>query len=152
MIERTRVLNGRKCKMINVPKIPTKEEAITYAKEVLNLEEDNFEIAPTGYTTWRIYEALEPKVVKVPKPKKEPKPKVEKPKKTPKIKIPKAKKGQKKEETKEAIIAEPEMTNPENLEPETTIPEISEPETTIPESAEQEMDFEDIVILDEEIA
>ncbi|MFA5396270.1 MAG: hypothetical protein WC346_09715 [Methanogenium sp.] len=65
MIDRTRIVNGRKCKMVIAPKQPTKEAAEKYAVETLNMTD--FEVTSTGKTTWRVYTPMEPPVQKTPR-------------------------------------------------------------------------------------
>lgn len=77
MMERTRIINGRKCVMVpGIRKSNSEEEAIKYASEELKLED--FEVARTGVSTWRVYNPIEPKVEKPVSEKKKEKKAVEK--------------------------------------------------------------------------
>lgn len=68
-MKRTRMINGRKCMMVDGSvKSKSEEEATEYAKNNLKLED--FEIAQTGLTTWRVYTSDEPRPEKKPRAKK----------------------------------------------------------------------------------
>jgi len=70
MVERTRMINGRRCVMVpGSKKYNSEQEAIEGAKNDHNLTD--FEVAQTGITTWRVYTSDEPKVEKPPRVKKE---------------------------------------------------------------------------------
>lgn len=69
MVQRTRRINGRTCVMYpGSKKMPTEQAAIEYAKNELKL--DDFEVAQTGISTWRVYTSEEPKVEKKPRERK----------------------------------------------------------------------------------
>jgi len=68
-MKRTRQINDRKCMMVEgSSKYSSEQEAADGAKNELKLED--FEIAQTGLTTWRVYTSDEPRPEKKPRAKK----------------------------------------------------------------------------------
>ncbi len=112
MIDRTRIINGRKCKMVIAPKQLTKEAAEKYAVETLNMTD--FEVTSTGKTTWRIYTPMEPPVQKTPRAQR---------------------RAQKKAETKATPVEESE--NPDNFWEDPAAIKAAEEEAAAEEAEEQ---------------